>query len=321
MTGPHAGDQLMWGLVSFGAGFVLYLWGWRGMRRRWAILNLPTSRVRSVAMGTAELIGKARGLETELRSPVRQLPCVWYRVRVTRETGSGKNRHTETVFAQTLGVPFELEDTTGRILVVPEGAEVTGTETCDVQVVWGLMTPDLSSFLGRIGVLGGSGHRVREWAVLADAETYVLGEVGKLREAAEGRRRQVADLLQGWLKSPERKAAIDADHDGRIDQGEWDAARGAAQAEVLGAESAAPAGPALAVRKPRTGYFLVAAGGEKAALKAQGYPVLFVTAGILLVGLGVGLLHEAGSVPGAAWGGAGAVALAGGWGIVRHLRR
>jgi hypothetical protein len=277
-------------------------------------------------MGQAELVGTARGVDPPLTSPVRALACVWYHTRVTRETGSGKNRRTETVFTQKIGVPFELEDATGRILVVPDGAEVTGTETCDVEVVWRLMTPDLKLFLGRIGVHDGYGYRVREWAVLADAETYVLGDVGQVRDEAVDRRRQVADLLQGWLRSPERKAAIDKDHDGHIDQGEWDAARGAAQAEVLSGEApsadaaAAPAGPSLAVRKPRHGYFLIAAGGERAALQAQGYPVAFVSAGILLVALGVGLLVDSGSAPVVAWGGAAALTGTGVWGIVRHLR-
>jgi len=45
-----------------------------------------------------------------------------------------------------------------------------------------------------------------------------------------------------------------------------------------------------------------------------------VTGGILLVGLGIGLLYEAGSVPGAAWGGAAVVTVAGGWSIARHFR-
>jgi len=272
MTGPHAGDQLWWGICSCGAGFALYAWGWRGMRRRWAILNIPTSKARSVAMGMAELAGKARVRETPLTSPVRQLACVWYHVRVTRTTGSGKNRRTETVFTQKVGVPFDLEDATGKILVIPEGAEVTGTETCDLEIVWGLMTPDVRSFLGRIGVFGGSGHHVHEWAVLADADTYVLGDVGKVRDAAAERMKKVGALLRDWLKLPDRKAAIDSDRDGRIDQAEWDAARGAAQAEVLKEETAAPAGPSVAIRKPRAGYFLIAAGGEKTALKAQGTP-------------------------------------------------
>jgi len=303
------------------AGVGLYFWGWRRMRRRWAILNMPTSRARSVAMGQAELIGKARGLGTPLTSPVRQLVCVWYHVRVTRETGSGKNRHTETVFTQKVGVPFELEDSTGRILVDPEGAEVTGDETCNLTVSgWGLMTQDVRLFGARAGVLGLSGCTIREWAVLADSDVYVLGEVGKTRDEAAGRLKKVTAVLQGWLKSPERKTAIDADHDGVIDQAEWAAARSEAQVEVLREETATPAGPAIVVRKPRTGYFIIATGGEKAALKAQGYPAVFVAAGILLVGLGVWLLRGAGSVSAAIYGGAGALAVAGGWGIVRHFR-
>jgi hypothetical protein len=321
MSTPHGFDALKGGLISLTVGTGLYVWGWRGLRRRWAILNMPTSRVRSVAMGTAELIGNARAVEAPLKSPVRQLACVWYHVRVTKETGYGKDRHTETFFDQKLGVPFELEDPTGRILVIPDGAEITGTETCNMPVSnWTLIDADAKAFSARIGAFGGYGYTIHEWAVLADAETYVLGEVGKQRDEAAGRMQKVAALLQDWLKSPERKAAIDTDHDGRIDQSEWDAARSLAQSEVLKGEPAAPPGPALAVRKPGHGYFIIAAGGEQAALKAQGYPVAFVTIGILLIGGAVWLLQDAGSVPGVAWGGAATVTLFGGWGIVRHLR-
>src|SRR5437762_2471254 len=115
------GPGLALPVLLLALGFWLYVDGWKRLRRRWLIDNLPTSRVRSVAMGVAELCGRARAIGDPMESEVRKLACIWSRTRVVRRTGSGKNEHDTVVFDRRQAAPFELEDDTGRILVLPEG--------------------------------------------------------------------------------------------------------------------------------------------------------------------------------------------------------
>lgn len=271
----------------FIAGLFLYVDGWRRLRRYWLISNLPTSRVRSVAMGLAELSGKARLVGQPFDSPVRKLTCIWARTQVIRRTGSGKNESNTVVYDKSISVPFELEDDTGRILVQPEGAEVEGCEICDVWIERGLDAPgDVAAFCTRNGLswtgwLDGS-LRVTEWALLADTDVFVIGAVDRISDPAEARLRRTSEVLKGWLASPDRKAAIDANHDGIIDPEEWEAARSEAQAEVLAAEGP-PKGPQVAVCKPPSGFFMISPGSRKEALQAQGHPGWRLAAGVGLV--------------------------------------
>src|SRR6266850_1731006 len=80
-------------LIFAGAGLIVY--GFKVLREERLIADTPTSRVRSVAMGVAELAGIARQ-KLPLVSPLTGAGCVYYRY---------------------------LEDETGRILVDPEGGE------------------------------------------------------------------------------------------------------------------------------------------------------------------------------------------------------
>jgi hypothetical protein len=271
----------------FVAGLILYADGWRRLCRYWLIANLPTSRVRSVAMGLAELSGKARLIDQSFDAPVRKVPCIWARTRVIRRTGSGKNESTSVVYDRSQAAPFTLEDETGRILVLPQGAEVVGDELCDVWIERGVDAPgDVADFCTRNGLswtgwLDGS-LRVTEWALLADTEVFVIGAVDRVNDPAGDRRRQVGDVLKGWLGSPARKAAIDANHDGIIDSEEWEKAKAQAQSDVLAAEGP-PQGPDIAVRMPPSGLFLISPGSRKDALQAQGHPGLELAGGLVLV--------------------------------------
>jgi hypothetical protein len=251
--------------------------------------NLPASRVRSVAMGLAELSGKARMVGEPLISPVSRVKCIWVRTKVIRRTGSGNNEHDTVVLDRVTCAPFELEDDTGKILVLPDGAEVEGDEVCDVWVVPGVEAPPfVRSFclLNGIGVGGWSGAslRVTESAMLTDVDVFVVGAVDRINDPATDRQRRVGEVLRGWLGAPDEKARIDANHDGQIDQEEWAAAKDRAQEQVLSQEGPVK-GPQIAVRKPPSGLFLISSGSRRDALQAMGHPGWRLTAGIALLAL------------------------------------
>lgn len=290
------------GLALLAGGIIAYAIGWKRLRRRWMIRNLPTSRVRSAAIGMAELAGKVRLTAAEpVVSPVRRLSCAWWRVLVTRhaESADGKRRHTSNVVDLTMATPFHLEDDTGKMLVLPDGAEVHGDPFCDVHL-GGMQSAgddDVHRFLRSKGLWPTSPtitYRVREWALLADADAYILGEVALPGPgAAAERRRRIAEKLRLWARDPAARADADRNDDGIIQPEEWDAAKAKAQEEILAEDVSTGKGdaaPQVAMRKPRDGYFIISSGSETQALARVGWGGTLVAAGAAGIAGGLGLL-------------------------------
>ena len=69
------------GAVSFGVGLYAFFWGLRCYQRKRLLQNTPTSKVDAVALGLAELCGRAVPHES-MTSPIEQLPCVYWRYTV-----------------------------------------------------------------------------------------------------------------------------------------------------------------------------------------------------------------------------------------------
>jgi len=288
------------------------------LRRRWLIENIPTSRVRSAAMGMVELKGKSRAvpegpaipgvaaaalpgvvpgspvpLPFRLKSPVRGIACVWSRVRVTKEVRHNKGTSHQVILDRVQGTPFFLEDDTGRILVLPAGAEVQGVQLCDV-TFGGVLEPppDVKTFCDMNGIawrgIFAGRHQVEEWALLLDADTYVLGELGRLGDASARRKAGILKRLREMLASPEVKARLDTNKDGTLDQLEWEAARREAEDAEIRRDLMTPDGtPRTAVSKPAHGCFIIASGSETDALKAFGYPWFFIVGGLAALVFGV----------------------------------
>ncbi|HEU4401043.1 MAG TPA: GIDE domain-containing protein, partial [Candidatus Polarisedimenticolia bacterium] len=109
------------GIACVGGGLIVY--GFMLIRKERLIENIPRSRIRSVAMGLAEISGRARQ-ETPLMSPHAGLPCVYYRYLIEEERRSGRGRtRWETVESGASSQPFQVEDETGAIRIDPDGAE------------------------------------------------------------------------------------------------------------------------------------------------------------------------------------------------------
>ena len=105
-------------------GFGLFIYGWVLHQRKRLIESIPTSTIRSLALGLVEISGSAQPEEGLLSSPFSGLPCVFYSYAVEERVGSGKQARWETIAKGTSEQPFFVSDATGRVLVVPLGAEL-----------------------------------------------------------------------------------------------------------------------------------------------------------------------------------------------------
>jgi len=106
------------------AGVGLFIYGWIVYQRKRLIESIPTSPIRSLALGIVEISGRAQPENTLLASPFGGLPCVYYSYVVEEQFGSDQNRRWETIAKGTSEQPFFVRDETGRVLVVPFGAKL-----------------------------------------------------------------------------------------------------------------------------------------------------------------------------------------------------
>jgi len=167
------------GLLSLGMGL-------RQARRHRLVTDLPTSKTQGVFIGLTELKGLAR-CEAPLTSTLSETRCVWYQftveehwMRTETVRGSDGKMTTrtrsgwDTVRSSTEGAPFYLEDDTGVLRVLPEGAETTGDKVYSHQC--GRMDPIYYAH-GPQESVHGSTHerRFREHAIPIGAEVYTVG--------------------------------------------------------------------------------------------------------------------------------------------------
>jgi len=114
-----AGVAVLIAIVTFAIGF-------RKVRFKRCIENLPTSPTAGAAYGLSEFKGVVElPDQTEpLLGPVSGVPCVDYHYVVKERRGSGKNSRWVTVVNERNRRPFLCRDAEGTILVDPDGADV-----------------------------------------------------------------------------------------------------------------------------------------------------------------------------------------------------
>lgn len=83
----------------------------------WSLNELPEDT-------HGRVIGQARVLGEQLQGPLTGRACVYYIAMVEEQRSTGRSTYWRTIAQETRGVPFMLEDGTGRAIVDPNGAEV-----------------------------------------------------------------------------------------------------------------------------------------------------------------------------------------------------
>lgn len=121
----------LFGLIFAGAGAVVFYFGFAQFKKVQFIENIPTSKVRSIAVGLVELKGKVIKAADELASPVSKTSCVYYEYKIEEWRKSGKSSEWRDIYHETKVVPFHLQDDTGKVLV-----DLNGVEAQNIKVNW-----------------------------------------------------------------------------------------------------------------------------------------------------------------------------------------
>jgi hypothetical protein len=112
-----------WAAVGAVFGAFLFFRGFSMLRIKRLILNTPSSKIRSASMGLVEITGMATGPHT-IPAGITGEPCFYYRAMAWQLRQSGRSNQWRKVADESLYVPFFVEDSTGRMLVNPQGAEL-----------------------------------------------------------------------------------------------------------------------------------------------------------------------------------------------------
>ena len=113
-----AAALLMMGLGSF--------FGFRRIKTKRYIENIPTSPSAGLAYGPAEIKGIVEcDPNRSLKGPISDAKCVYYRYKITERRRSGKKTRTVVIKDEKQYVPFQCRDSEGVTEIEPEGAEFT----------------------------------------------------------------------------------------------------------------------------------------------------------------------------------------------------
>ncbi|MBL7197631.1 MAG: hypothetical protein ISS47_05990 [Candidatus Omnitrophica bacterium] len=229
------------GYAFFGFGFGIwsFFWGFKRLRRKKMIENIPTSTVRSLAMGLTELIGKAKKPDP-IKSLITKTECVFYRYTVERYQSSGKSGRWVTVAKSDSGdCTFLLNDGTGNVAVLPKGAEFIMPVDYEFRTGLGRPLPaDLQVFLDSINVrykalIGNYAMRFKEWYIRPNEDIYVLGTARKVRDSLNTNKKRLMERIEALKNDPKKMAQVDANKDGNISMEEWGAAVARIEQDLL----------------------------------------------------------------------------------------
>jgi hypothetical protein len=165
-------------------GVYLFYRGFRLLQRKRLIMNTPSSKVRSACMGLVEINGLAVGPDTVM-APLTGVPCYFHHSLAWEWRRQGRNNTWVKVAEETVHVPFFLDDNTGRVLIDPQGAQMSIHRDFSDEFSQSLFSSSLeipanvSSFLYRHGVSGDHKFKVEEYCIKPKNSLFVLGTLAE----------------------------------------------------------------------------------------------------------------------------------------------
>ena len=176
------------GVVS---GIGLSIYGFVINNRKRLIESIPTSPVRSLAVGLVEVSGRAQPENGLLRAPFSGIPCVLFSYQVEERRASGKETRWETIAKGTSQEPFFVRDETGQVLIVPFDAQLILPDNRTTRNNWlGTLPEETILGLLKLGVpvegwFGEKTLRCSEACLLPDETVYVMGTAQENKSAAD----------------------------------------------------------------------------------------------------------------------------------------
>ncbi|MCU1357432.1 MAG: e3 ubiquitin ligase [Acidimicrobiales bacterium] len=128
------GDDVKLVGIAGVAALVLIVVCLRSWRKKWEIDDTPSSTCRGVFVGRNEVVGTAVPLGSPLVTPFTQSQVVWFQWHLEHYVSDDDGGSWNTVEKRSTAAPFWLQDTTGRVLVRPRGADIESVEALQEQL-------------------------------------------------------------------------------------------------------------------------------------------------------------------------------------------
>lgn len=151
------------------------------LRFKRLIENTPASKIRSASLGLVEASGTAQGAFT-MPAGITGQACYYYRAIAWQLRQSGRNREWTQVANESLYVPFFVQDSTGQLLVDPQGADLDlqrnfkdEFDTSFFSSDRDMLPENVARFLARNGVSLTQNTRVEEYCIKPDHPLFVFG--------------------------------------------------------------------------------------------------------------------------------------------------
>jgi hypothetical protein len=203
------------------------------VRRDRLVADTPAVRIRSAAQGYVKVTGRAEPAgPVPTAAPLSARPCVWWAYEIAQQQRDAKgNAHWRTLESCASVELFALvDDDDARCLVGPVTAEVTPS----TRTVWyGSLPRPFGPPPDPLPLLHSPGDwRYTERLLAVGERLCVMGELRSHSEVGDVNAATAAKLHQWKQDQRALLGRFDANHDGKLDAAEWEAARRAAACEA-----------------------------------------------------------------------------------------
>ena len=217
---------------------------WRHVSNIRLIEDTPTCKIRSAPQGYVELEGLGKLMDgPPIIAKLSGLPCVWYRYKIEQQVKTHYKGHTQTrwevIEKDESTETFWLQDETGRVVIDPEGADVSPRHMDrwrSSSSLGGIARhpANVANFLS--SHTGYGSYRLTEERINSGESLYALGLLKSVSSYTSMPTvdEDVRELLKDWKKDqPTLLQRFDLNKDGKIDEKEWMLARSQARRETM----------------------------------------------------------------------------------------
>ncbi len=286
-----------WSLAALGFSALSFIKAFKGLHKSGLLEDTPTSLIRSASQGYVEFEGIGRRMEgAPVIAPLTGTACTWWSFTIeerrTYQVNKTRHSHWQTVNSGSSDALFELEDSSGRCVIDPDGAEVFPSATRRWRGSSSWPTKPGQGIFGRYRYTERRMHAGDPLLVVGYLTTHRAAETSNFAE-------EVRALLADWKSRQTMLVRLyDKDNDGVLDLKEWEKARKDAQAQVRREHAEEFRHPGIAVigAPPDDRSFLLAAKSQaqvikhyrRGAILALGLFFLLLAVGVTLISMRLG---------------------------------
>lgn len=234
-------DSTFGAVMGFGAGIFWFFQGFRDLKARRTIENIPTSKIMTGAVGSDVEIKGSIVCEADklVTAPISQSPCAFYSIEIQELRRSKNNTYWHTIDQYFSDDGFYVDDGSGATaLVFVDKARITRkgpghsyrTKSNNFLEMPATLTDSITSHKTKIksfklknsSWLFSKEYKFNEWSFLAGEMVYVLGyaESGLKLPPKKKKKLSAKDfgkVRQAIRDDPKLTARFDLNKDGKLD--------------------------------------------------------------------------------------------------------